>query len=266
MFANASVELRNHIYELATQDEPYGRTVRLKEADVKFGGPHLLRQHLGLTQVSRTVRKEFFPIYSQSYKHEILFGDLPAYLATYPLADTDIMQTMVELVVGLRHNTFQSPGLDIMPLITLDWHALPFQVALIPQTPVHGQSVLHPNLTCIEHMFRRIVHEGVLECHPISMYSAPVGLVRVLPDLGLIESCKIEKQDAQSNLPKVTVVVRLDLDGLPLSVSDRSTTLIACWAVVISFHRTFLRTPLGPEFMFKVGRHCLSFEDLFGIR
>ena len=140
---------------------------------------------------------------------------------------------------------------------------MPFQMALIPQTPVHGQLVLHPNLAYIEHIFRRIVHDGILESHLSSMYSQSVGLARVLPARGLIESCKIENQDAQSDIPKVTIVVRLDLDGLlPLSGPNRIITLLVCSEVFKCYHRIFSDTPLRPEFKFKVGRHCLSFEDL----
>ena len=233
--------------------------MRLIEADVKFGAPHLLRQHLGLTQVSRTVRNEFSPIYSQSYKHEILFGDLPAYLASYPLADTDMMQTMVELVVGLRHKILKQSGLDIMPIITLDWHALPFQVAWASEWPVHGQSVLYRNLAYIEHVFRRIVQERVLESYPI-------GLDGALPEMRLIESSKIEKQVALSTLPKLNVVVRLNLDKFPISFSDASTATRQWWAAAMFFYRIFLYTPLQPKFMFRVGGRCLPFENLLGRR
>ncbi|CAA9962640.1 hypothetical protein PTMSG1_06014 [Pyrenophora teres f. maculata] len=245
-FMNLSGELRNFIYELAAQSEPYGRVIRLEEADVSFGAPDLQRQYLGLTQVNRAVRNEFLPLYTQTYKHEILFADLPAYLASYPLEDVNLMQTMIKLVVGLRDHTLEPPGLDIKSLVALDWHELPFQVAFAHNSSVHGLSSANCRLVVIEKFFHTIVHSRMATGSSVNTSSNQRSFNQDISTLlQVLESCRIEKKDAQPDRSIVTFVVSREIH----------TCIYIGFAVELFFLHVFGNTPPEMEFRLRFRQH-----------
>ncbi|KAI0609599.1 hypothetical protein TUN205_06173 [Pyrenophora tritici-repentis] len=239
-------KLRNLIYELATLDEPHGRVIRLKEANINFGAPDLQRQYLGLTQVSQAVRNEFLPLYTQTYKHEIHFADIPAYLALYPLEDANMMQTMIDLVVGLRHNTLEPPGFEVKSLITLDWSELPFQVFFARSNLADGLLPSDTRLVSISNLFYQFCHDrmakGPLWIISNGLYACNQG-VSIL--LRMMESCRIEKMDSRPNQYLVTFVLS----------STIPNSLTWYFAIREFFDQILLNAPAKIEFELRPEQH-----------
>ena len=85
------------------------------------------RQFIGLTQVNRTIRKEFSPHkYHTSYIPTITFYQLSAFLAAYPSLDTldiDVPAMLDDLKAPMI-----SSSIDVLPLTEIDWEAQPFKI------------------------------------------------------------------------------------------------------------------------------------------
>lgn len=90
--------------------------------------PQKSRPYLGLTQANRLLRAEFNPLYS--HKPTIHLSTMSSYLKTFPLPDRAPSANLSVTLVALsnRIKIQRSPGIDILPLLTLNWAALPFVI------------------------------------------------------------------------------------------------------------------------------------------
>jgi hypothetical protein len=129
-------ELRKRIYDIAAHSEQHSndrlvrgcREIRLylqASKQPNFGLAHLSQQYLGLTRVSKAVRKEFRPVYFRSFVVVIFVRQLPRYLAAFPLTDAELNNNIHNIFQAVHSSSCTHPGVDILPLLTCDWDLHP---------------------------------------------------------------------------------------------------------------------------------------------
>jgi hypothetical protein len=96
-----------------------------------YAASYPARQFFGLTQVNRDIRKEFRPLYLDTYRPEIFFRHLDKYLAVVPLKNENLSRKFRAIVHAVRTSSIQEPGIDILPLLRTDPFTLPFDMTFL---------------------------------------------------------------------------------------------------------------------------------------
>jgi hypothetical protein len=130
-------KLRNRIYDLTIAD-PHPKTVGIHHArrcrsiaaSTYFRDHHPSRPYLHLTQVNRVFRKEFTPLYLPAIEPVVQIQDAGTYLKVFGLPDEELSQRLADMFRALSEmkGSMKGPGVDILPLLKVDWCTFPFTV------------------------------------------------------------------------------------------------------------------------------------------
>jgi hypothetical protein len=95
-----------------------------------FREHHPSRPYLGRTQVNRAFCKELTPLYITAVKPVIQIQDAKKYLKTFRLPDEKLSQQLADVYNALSRmkGSTKGPGVDVLPLLKVDWCTLPFTV------------------------------------------------------------------------------------------------------------------------------------------
>jgi hypothetical protein len=83
------------------------------------------RIYFGMLHTNRLVRKEFMPLYLETFKVAVPFQNLPSYLSVFPLETTAKTSEIVNIVRALSTMSLVVPEVDVMPLLLQNWTGHP---------------------------------------------------------------------------------------------------------------------------------------------
>jgi hypothetical protein len=122
--------MRNRIYEYIVADRKTRRFMlhHYPYPARPFKDCQSSRPYLGLTQVNQLLRTEFQPLYI--CKPTLYLPHVAKYLETFPLQDQALSRQLSQILRALARKTdnLRPPGIDILPLLKVDWQSLPFRI------------------------------------------------------------------------------------------------------------------------------------------
>lgn len=129
-------------------DDPPNRVILLfhePKPRESFRRRNIGRPYLGLTQANKILRSEFLPLYSHNRKPSVPFTELAKLLSKYPLPDQPTKQSVLATLSALETDLPPPPGIDLTPLVHVDWTALPFFPYFDYNTPSNSERI---RVTC----------------------------------------------------------------------------------------------------------------------
>jgi hypothetical protein len=163
--------------------------------------PH--RPYLALTQVCHVLRQEFKPLYSAAIKPAVKIQDAGMYLEVSGLSDQELAGQLQDLFHALSKmkGVTLGPGLDILPLLKVDWCTLPF--AIHNERYHSWSSDLRDPLHQVYHLLDSFAH--------LSTTSQPACLQLQAGDITAVRIAKGWATGHWSGSAQMTIIITLEM-------------------------------------------------------